>query len=153
MELIYLWVEEYKNIHKQGFNFSGRYRCEYDDVKNELTIKKNEGYVHIFPDNINVTAIVGENGAGKSSIVEWLHYILNPSIGLMAPKGYAYVIVFANDEKNFCVTNHQSIKCNRSIDLTHPEYRKNDGIIISHDLEKINLLTLSASPKTLQFQG
>ena len=47
MELIYLWVEEYKNIHKQGFNFSGRYRCEYDDVKNELTIKKNEGYAHI----------------------------------------------------------------------------------------------------------
>ena len=21
MELVYLWVEEYKNIHKQGFNF------------------------------------------------------------------------------------------------------------------------------------
>ena len=66
MELIYLWVEEYKNIRKQGFNFSGRYRCEYDDVENELTINENKEYVHIFPDNINVTAIVGKMGAGRA---------------------------------------------------------------------------------------
>lgn len=72
MELIYLWVEEYKNIHKQGFNFSGRYRCKYDDVKNELTINENKEYVHIFPDNINVTAIVGKNGSGKSSVLRRL---------------------------------------------------------------------------------
>lgn len=70
MELIYLWVKEYKNIRKQGFNFSGRYRCEYDDVKNELTINENKEYVHIFPDNINVTAIVGKNGSGKSTLIE-----------------------------------------------------------------------------------
>ena len=80
MELIYLWVEEYKNIRKQGFNFSGRYRCEYDKKKNELTINENKEYVHIFPDNINVTAIVGENGSGKSSILEILQkiFIFNP---------------------------------------------------------------------------
>ena len=53
MELIYLWIEDYKNIKEQGFNFSGRYRCEYDDAKNELTINENKEYVHIFPDNIN----------------------------------------------------------------------------------------------------
>jgi AAA15 family ATPase/GTPase len=76
MELVYLWVEEYKNIHKQGFNFSGRYRCEYDDVKNELTINENKEYLHIFPDNINVTAIVGKNGSGKSSIFEYLYRII-----------------------------------------------------------------------------
>ena len=36
MELVYLWVEEYKNIHKQGFNFSPRFRCEYDEDTKEL---------------------------------------------------------------------------------------------------------------------
>ncbi|PNV83912.1 MAG: hypothetical protein C0627_03305 [Sulfurimonas sp.] len=66
MELVYLWVEKYKNIENQGFNFSPRFTCKYED--GELTIDKKE-HVSIFPDNINVTAIVGENGSGKSSII------------------------------------------------------------------------------------
>ncbi len=76
MELVYLWVEDYKNIQKQGFNFSPRFRCKYDEEKNELSIDENKDYVSIFPDNINITAIVGENGSGKSSIVECLEKLL-----------------------------------------------------------------------------
>lgn len=29
MELLYLWIEDYKNIHHQGFNFSPKYRFEF----------------------------------------------------------------------------------------------------------------------------
>ena len=72
MELVYLWVEDYKNIQKQGFNFSPRFKCEHDENTNELIIDENKNYVSIFPDNSNVTAIVGENGSGKSSIFEVL---------------------------------------------------------------------------------
>ncbi|MFY9083977.1 AAA family ATPase [Aliarcobacter cryaerophilus] len=73
MELVYLWVEDYKNIQKQGFNFSPRFRCEYDYEKNELNIIDKEETGEFYPknffgDNINVTTIVGENGSGKSSI-------------------------------------------------------------------------------------
>ncbi|MCT7591261.1 ATP-binding protein [Aliarcobacter butzleri] len=70
MELVYLWVENYKNIRNQEFNFSPRFECEFDGEN--LTITENKDYVSIFPDNINVTAIVGENGSGKSSITELL---------------------------------------------------------------------------------
>jgi ABC-type dipeptide/oligopeptide/nickel transport system ATPase subunit len=70
MALVYLWVEEYRNIKKQGFNFSPRFKCHYDETTNELTINENREYVSIFPENINVTAIVGENGSGKSSVLE-----------------------------------------------------------------------------------
>lgn len=73
MELVYLWVDNYKNIKEQGFNFSGRYQCYYDEAKNELTLKKNKRYTHIFPNNINITAIIGENGVGKSAILEILN--------------------------------------------------------------------------------
>ena len=69
MELVYLWVDSYKNIENQVFNFSPRFTCKYED--GELTIGKKE-HVSIFPENINVTAIVGENGSGKSSILEFL---------------------------------------------------------------------------------
>jgi len=69
MELIYLWVEEYKNIKNQGFDFSPRFECSYDKNTEELTITERE-YISIFPDNLNVAAIVGENGSGKSSIIK-----------------------------------------------------------------------------------
>jgi predicted ATP-binding protein involved in virulence len=140
MELIYLWVEEYKNIKEQGFNFSGRYWCEYDKDKNELTINENREYVHIFPENINVTAIVGENGAGKSTIIEWLNNLLNQSIKFENIQ-YDYLIVFIENKKNFCVTNcDKSIKCDRNIDWIDPEFRKNNDLIIPNSLHKINLL-------------
>jgi len=35
LELVYLWVEDYKNIHKQGFNFSPRFNCEFKDEYDE----------------------------------------------------------------------------------------------------------------------
>jgi len=42
MELVYLWVEEYKNIHKQGFNFSPRFHCEFnDEYDDEGNLKDN----------------------------------------------------------------------------------------------------------------
>jgi len=86
MELVYLWVEDYKNIQKQGFNFSPRFRCkfkdEYDedgklkkDCELEIIDKEETGEFYpknFFGDNINITAIVGENGSGKSSILEFL---------------------------------------------------------------------------------
>jgi len=73
MELVYLWVEDYKNIKRQGFNFSPKYHCDYNPETNELKIDDRDNYIpDFFGDNINVTAIVGKNGSGKSSIIESL---------------------------------------------------------------------------------
>jgi predicted ATP-binding protein involved in virulence len=84
MELVYLWVEKYKNIEKQEFNFSPRFECKFydeyeidedgkeklkDNCKLEIKPKKHQS---IFPDNMNITAIVGENGSGKSNLLEIL---------------------------------------------------------------------------------
>ncbi|MCG3715059.1 ATP-binding protein [Aliarcobacter butzleri] len=104
MELVYLWVEDYKNIHKQGFNFSPRFRCEYDEEKNELTINENKDYVSIFPDNINITAIVGENGSGKSNILELLPYggkiqNVNSLIFLLFKKADEFILLKPSSKK------------------------------------------------------
>ncbi len=90
MELVYLWVEEYKNIKKQGFNFSPRFNCKYDDDTEELTIDENKDYVSIFPKNINITAIVGENGSGKTNI---LNAIMDMSISIRK------ILVYSHKEK------------------------------------------------------
>ncbi len=77
MELVYLWVEEYQCLKDVEFNFGGEHIFHYDKNKNELTSEKNpqyvEGFFNVDPDRntkiSNVTAIVGENGAGKSTAI------------------------------------------------------------------------------------
>jgi len=77
MELVYLWVEDYKNIQRQGFNFSSKFNCHYDEVTKELTINKNDDYIpNFFGKNINVTAVIGKNGSGKSSVLNFVRLFL-----------------------------------------------------------------------------
>lgn len=98
MELIYLWIEEYKNIKNQEFNFSSRFDCKYNKCDKELTIIKNKDYIDIFPENINVTAIAGKNGSGKSNIFQALLYEDKFSID---NKVNFWYIVNKDDKDNF----------------------------------------------------
>jgi len=121
MELVYLWVEEYKNIHHQGFNFSPRFRCEYDPETDELTVCDkldkdcktndkckefcNEPYIdNFFGDNINVTAIVGKNGSGKSSLSEMILTKVpkekHKNYLLVGYSKYFYTHMFGNKDPN-----------------------------------------------------
>ena len=77
MELIYIWIKDYKNIQNQGFNFSHRWRFDYDTDNCILDMEDRKDTVidNFFGEHIvNVTAIVGENGVGKSNL---LGFIMN----------------------------------------------------------------------------
>lgn len=103
MELVYLWVEKYKNIHKQGFNFSPRFHCAYDEEKNELTIDENKDYIpDFFGENINVTAIVGKNGSGKSSLLKCIENFWNRDF---IQKGI--IILYRINATYYCVFSHR----------------------------------------------
>lgn len=80
MELLYIWVEDYKNIYRQGFNFSPKHNFEFipeyldaEIINGELT---HENIEYNLSDDffgntiVNVTGIVGKNGSGKSSLLE-----------------------------------------------------------------------------------
>jgi hypothetical protein len=75
MELLYIWIEKYKNIHRQGFNFSPKHHFEFDFDKEELTHKEKDYNLpnDFFGDNIvNVTGVIGKNGSGKSNLLEFI---------------------------------------------------------------------------------
>lgn len=69
MQLVYLYTKEYKNIENQGFNFSLEFECSFDG---ENLVIEGKEYKNIFPENKNVTAIVGKNCREKSSLSEIL---------------------------------------------------------------------------------
>ncbi|MCG3670753.1 ATP-binding protein [Aliarcobacter butzleri] len=70
MEKIAIHIESYKNIRNQTFCFNPKFECKYDENKKEFNFKEKENYINIFPKDINITAIVGRNGTGKSSILK-----------------------------------------------------------------------------------
>lgn len=90
MELIYVWINKTKNsiFEKQDLSLTSEYNITYRPEEKILIICKNNDYYNLFKsDNVsdnkevnnivNISAIVGENGSGKTTI---LNYILNNSM-------------------------------------------------------------------------
>ena len=118
-----MWVEDYKNIKKQGFNFSPRFECkfhaEYEDyaipsywgerklLKNNCKLDildkkkgkyQNNNYIeNFFTDNVNVTAIVGKNGSGKSTLLNHILVLASDSLSFILPKNF--IFIFNEKEK------------------------------------------------------
>lgn len=75
MELIYLYIGDIgRQIKNQGFNFSNKYDVFYTGMGGNLTIKKKQNPIpKIYGDHIvNITALVGQNGVGKSTVLNLL---------------------------------------------------------------------------------
>jgi len=76
MELLFLYVEDDgRNIKKQEFNFSPRYKFHYDENENLLYFERIDNKIIFFwesPCITNITAIIGKNGTGKSNLIRYL---------------------------------------------------------------------------------
>ncbi|EHJ02365.1 AAA ATPase [Clostridium sp. DL-VIII] len=76
MKLLYLWVENHYNMIKnQSFNISSSYHIDFDIEFNVLNVSKNRDYIDNFYGNniLDITAIVGRNGVGKTTITRFLY--------------------------------------------------------------------------------
>ena len=74
MELVYLWIEEYKNIKQQEFFLGSKFEidCFRENNQFKFLIKSNDDYIDDFFDSnnkVDIISIVGKNGTGKSNIL------------------------------------------------------------------------------------
>jgi len=112
MELLYLWINDYECFKNIGFNFGGKYLYSYDREKNSLSIRENEDYIKDFFNdkdknkaaNIqNITAIVGKNASGKTTLIKKLDETFCPTGNSHLHKRtdyYRFVIVMWDSNEN-----------------------------------------------------
>jgi energy-coupling factor transporter ATP-binding protein EcfA2 len=79
--LVYLWVEQYKNIENVEIRFTLDYKFTKDEQKKVITLEKtkfgklcDEGNNPLTPLDA-FTAFIGQNGSGKSNLIELISFI------------------------------------------------------------------------------
>lgn len=81
MELIYLWIDGYKNLKNFNISLNPSYEGYIDNEKDKseqlkIILKENTNHLNIFGKNLNIMTIIGQNGSGKSNIINALSSIL-----------------------------------------------------------------------------
>lgn len=79
--LLYLWVNNFKHIKKTGFNLSSGYEFSFilesentttSEIKGGLYCKKKDSPKLFDNQIVDIKAVIGENGSGKSTVIEIL---------------------------------------------------------------------------------
>lgn len=128
MHIAYIWVKSYrKSIREQGFNFSDRFRIDFNHQKKVLTIDNNPNFIENFfttektigkeTNSIikQLSAIVGENGVGKTSILDLIKENLSFKYDRKLKKRFSIkdelIIVLTNPTNNeLYIYNHENLK-------------------------------------------
>lgn len=122
MQCMFIWVEKYRNYARQGFNFGGPLRFHYDEELKKLFVYSSPFHIEDFfvpslsegkdpPASTvtNVTAIIGENGTGKSSLLEYIIWLLKPETNLEMRKS-DHLVVFRTQSDQYVVYHSPALQ-------------------------------------------
>lgn len=105
MQVLYIWVKRYGNFYEQEFNLSSKFKFSYKNKT--LHCRLNEKYIKNFFNNFKssnqvikeVTAIVGNNGSGKTTILDLIMNLNNLN-------NTNYIIVTLNSNEEIVVNTN-----------------------------------------------
>ncbi|MCP2044707.1 AAA family ATPase [Pontibacter sp. HSC-36F09] len=104
MEIVYFWIGEFRNIKKLGVNFGSEYifNIKEEGDKYVITGEENKSYIRDFfsfeegqSDIINLSAIVGDNGSGKTNFLEAFRRAITDE-----RSHFDYIIIYKRKVKN-----------------------------------------------------
>ena len=136
MQLAYLYIVEHKVLQNIGIPINGEHQCSFS--RGELTLEKKSNRVDYY-NGLNCSAIIGENGAGKSTILNFIEssYKITDSSGI--------IVFFDPDKSKYHIfpinIDLKENKVNSAIDYT---INDNYKYFISRNkikLVKVNNLT------------
>lgn len=150
MELLYLYVDTYRNFKSEGFNFSTEFlfTTSIEDEEVSISIEENNAHFQNFFNNkqiSSVTAIIGQNGTGKSNILEFIRDELSFGQGI---KSKCVVAIKDYEDKQ----NPLKIYFVNGLKLPLSDRTKRFKIFdIDHNSEESKLGTLSFYPDIQAF--
>jgi hypothetical protein len=110
MQILFVWIDDYGCLEKQGLNLGGKYVFTYDHKTRYLQEKENRLFKQGFfnehqSKNVsinNVSAIIGQNGTGKSTFLNFIiENLTQGGLGLE----YKAVLVFEQDGSSYAYSS------------------------------------------------
>jgi predicted ATPase len=119
MQLLYLWIEDEIVIQNNGFNFSSKYKFDIevnrDTMSAKVSVEQNHSHIEkLFGENIpDLTAIVGANGVGKSTLLDFVIRLLSNNTYL----GEKYLVIFLDETHQSMITYHTLYKLSNTAQI------------------------------------
>lgn len=70
MELVFIYIEEHKILEDFNASFSSKFTVNFSDFS--LSIERKEDTTFDYYSGLNIKAIVGQNGTGKSTLLDFI---------------------------------------------------------------------------------
>lgn len=121
MELLFIWIKQHKGLNNIVINFSNEFKFDYKALQNTIEITKEDSFIpNFFSDNIsNLTGLIGENGTGKTSILNFILEYLSQGIHNNSENDNIYVFKKGN-ELNY----HSKFEINFNGDIDNLKIKK-----------------------------
>ncbi|WP_158652669.1 AAA family ATPase [Vibrio campbellii] len=116
MKLAHIYIEEHKALKRLNIPINGRFECFYKDGSLKLT--KRDDILSDYYKGIDISAVVGKNGTGKTTILNFLETLV------LSSDSSGLIVFYCDFENCFYICNINHCKLDGVVDSS--ELKENE---------------------------